>query len=280
MSHTIALPAARKASTGWIAVGAITLLYAAMYALNYWLPLPYSNYTTRIWDWSQSALTLAACIVILRYRHRLTLRSSLIGLALGVFSGLSHAMSDPSFWWNVWQGFGTWVCLMAGVALFKEGAVPRISAFEPPLAQIGRSFLVGMVAAIPLAIINNLYFYINSGTFRFENLFSSAFAAVSPGIHEEVIFRFFVLALCLSLLRDSALRRLTLIVAICLAVVPHSLNHLPDLFLVNPAMGFFMLTATSLLFGLPMALLQIRRNLETAITFHWCIDFVRFLFGF
>lgn len=40
------------------------------------------------------------------------------------------------------------------------------------------------------------------------------------------------------------------------------------------------LTATSLLFGLPMALLHIKRNLETAIAFHWFIDFARFLFGF
>ena len=29
-----------------------------------------------------------------------------------------------------------------------------------------------------------------------------------------------------------------------------------------------------------MALLQLWRNLESAIAFHWLIDFVRFLFGF
>lgn len=40
------------------------------------------------------------------------------------------------------------------------------------------------------------------------------------------------------------------------------------------------MTATSLLFGLPMALLQLRRNLETAIAFHWFIDWIRFLFGY
>jgi hypothetical protein len=45
-------------------------------------------------------------------------------------------------------------------------------------------------------------------------------------------------------------------------------------------MGSVMLVATSLLFGLPMALLQIKKNLETAIAFHWLIDFMRFLFGF
>jgi hypothetical protein len=45
-------------------------------------------------------------------------------------------------------------------------------------------------------------------------------------------------------------------------------------------MALVLLVATSLLFGLPMAMLQIRRNLESAIAFHWFIDFARFLFGF
>jgi len=62
--------------------------------------------------------------------------------------------------------------------------------------------------------------------------------------------------------------------------VPHSLNHLPDVFLHDPVTGFVLLTATSLLFGLPMALLQIKRSLETSIAFHWFINFTRFLFGF
>jgi hypothetical protein len=41
-----------------------------------------------------------------------------------------------------------------------------------------------------------------------------------------------------------------------------------------------MLFVTSLLFGLPMAVLLIKKNLEAAIAFHWLIDFARFLFGF
>jgi hypothetical protein len=67
---------------------------------------------------------------------------------------------------------------------------------------------------------------------------------------------------------------------VALAVIPHSLLHLPDLFLENPGMALGLLAATSLLFGLPMAILQIRKNLESAIAFHWFIDFVRFLFGY
>jgi hypothetical protein len=148
------------------------------------------------------------------------------------------------------------------------------------VTRIGRSLLIGIAAAVPLAIVNNLFFYLTSGTVRFRGALQSAFRALYPAISEEILFRFFVLALCLSLLRNVRSPRLALSAAVVLAVVPHSLNHLPDLFLENAAMGFAMLVATSLLFGLPMALLQIKRDLETAIAFHWLIDFVRFLFGF
>lgn len=270
----------RPAAAGWLGVGAIAAVYAGLYVLNYWLPLQGTNYTTRIWDWSQSALMLAAAMVIARSWAGLTRRVVLTGFALGLASGLSHYLSDPSVWWNLWQGLGTWACYLGGVLLFQGHPAPRVAAFEAPPVDIGRSLLLGIALATPLAVVNNLYFSLTGGAITFQSPLVSAWAAVSPGVHEEVIFRFFVLALCLTLLRGTTARRPAMIAAVLLAVVPHSLNHLPDLFLAQPLSGLILLLATSLLFGLPMALLQLRRNLETAISFHWFIDAIRFLFGY
>lgn len=280
MAQAKTLASPRGASAGWLGVSAIAALYAALYALNYWLPLQGTNYTTRIWDWSQSSLALAAAIIVVRRWSQLTRRAVLLGLALGVVSGLSHYQNDPSPWWNLWQGLGTWACFLGGMLLFQGRSSPRVAAFAGTPAGVGRSLLAGIALAAPLAIINNLYFYMGSGTISFQNPLVSAWAALSPGIHEEIIFRFFVLALCLALLQSVTARRTALVVAVLLAVVPHSLNHLPDLLLENPVGGLILLIATSLLFGLPMALLQLRRDLESAIAFHWFIDFVRFLFGY
>ena len=123
-----------------------------------------------------------------------------------------------------------------------------------------RSLGIGTLFALPLALVNNLYFYLQDGGPRFQNVLLSAFEALSPGIHEEAVYRYFVLAICLALLKDSPHRRWVWTTAIALAVIPHSLLHLPDLFLQNPAMGVVMLVATPLLFGLPMALLQVKRS--------------------
>lgn len=270
----------RRPSAGWLGVGAMALIYAGLYAANLLLPLGNTNHMTRIWDWSQMTLAAAAGVALIWKRRNLTAGAALTGLALAALSALSHAQHDPRALWSTLEGIAVWLCFVAGTALFRDLAAGRVAAFQPPLAAISRSLAFGALIALPLAIVNNLYFYLNTGAVHFQSIFASAFAALSPAIHEEIIFRFFVLALCLYLLRDSPSRRWATAAAVTLAVVPHSLNHLPALFLQNPPMGLAMLTATSLLFGLPMALLQLRRNLESAIAFHWLIDFMRFLFGF
>lgn len=270
----------RRPGAGWPGVAAIALIYAGLYAANLILPLGNTNHMTRIWDWSQMALAATAAVVLILKRRNLTLAAALTGLALAAISALSHAQHDPSPLWSAAEGGAVWLCFVAGTALFRDLAAAAVPAFRPPPSAIGRSLAFGALVALPLAAVNNLYFYLNAGAVSFRNVFASAFEALSPAIHEEIIFRFFALALCLYLLRASPARRWVTAAAITLAVVPHSLNHLPALFLENPAMGLAMLAATSLLFGLPMALLQLRRNLESAIAFHWLIDFVRFLFGF
>lgn len=149
-----------------------------------------------------------------------------------------------------------------------------------PLPHILRGLGFGIILAIPLAVINNLFFYLQNGAPRLQNILVSGAEALSPGIHEEAVFRYFVLAAGFTLLQGSARPRLAWTAAIVMAVVPHSLLHLPDLFIVNPWMAVGKLAATSLLFGLPMALLQVKRSYETAVAFHWLIDFARFFFGY
>ncbi len=280
MTRAVSLPGAARRNFGWLGVGMIALVYAALYAANYWVPLGNISYTSRIWNWSQTALTVGACLTLIALRRLPAVRVVLLGLVLATISGVSHGLHDPSLSWSLQEGLAVWVCFVAGAMLFKNQANDAVRAFQPPLAGLGRSLIFGVLVAAPLAIINNLYFYLNVGSIQFQNMLTSAAEALSPAIHEEVIFRYFVLGVVFHLLGFGTSPRMALAVALVLAVVPHSLNHLPELFLANPLMGLAMLTVTCLLFGLPMALLQVKRNLETAMAFHWLIDFVRFLFGF
>jgi hypothetical protein len=280
MAQQILSSATTKRSLGWTGVFLVALTYVFLYGMNLWLPLGWSNYTSRIWDWTQATLTLVALAVVIMKRQNLPVGLLLSGFALGTISAFSHSLHDPDVWGSLKEGFGVLVCFSGGAAIFRNLRQHVVLTFQGSWLQIGRSLLIGMALAIPLAAFNNFYFYMNSGSIQFTNWFYSAIEALSPAIHEEIIFRFFILALVYELLKELPPSRWITVAAVVLAVVPHSLNHLPDLFLQNPVMALVLLAATSLLFGLPMAMLQIRRNLESAIAFHWFIDFARFLFGF
>ncbi len=280
MTQHILSSSATKRPLGWMGVCLIAIAYLLLYGMNLWLPLVWSNYTARIWDWSQMALTLVALLILIVRRQNIPTGVLLLGLTLGTISGISHSLHSPDLSGSLKEGLGVWICLVAGAALFKDIRLDVVPALQSSWAHVARSMLIGVVLAIPLAVFNNLYFYMNSGSIQFTSWFSSAVEALSPAIHEEIIFRFFILALVYDMLKETPRSPWTTVAALVLAVVPHSLNHLPDLFLQNPSMAVVLLVATSLLFGLPMALLQIRRNLESAIAFHWFIDFARFLFGF
>ena len=264
-------------TSSWLYVGLLALGFAGLYVLNFLLPLNRGSYTTRIWNWAEWSLA-AGALAVLAFRWRsIRLRPALIGAGLSLLSGASRWAHAPSLSDGIVEGVAVWLTFVAGTILFAGLGNQGVRAFQDRLV---RSLGIGTLFALPLALVNNLYFYLQDGGPRFQNVLLSAFEALSPGIHEEAVYRYFVLAICLALLKDSPHRRWVWTTAIALAVIPHSLLHLPDLFLQNPAMGVVMLVATSLLFGLPMALLQVKRSFESAVAFHWFIDFARFVFGY
>ena len=147
------------------------------------------------------------------------------------------------------------------------------------MAESIRYFGVGAVISIPLAFLNVLYFSLNR-QIRVGNVLSSAVFALKPAISEEVVFRFFLLAYAYYLFRGKVMNRFWNICIYILLIIPHELLHYPDLMIKSPAWAVVMSILGSVFFGLPMALLMKKKNLQMAIGMHWFIDFVRFAFGF
>jgi membrane protease YdiL (CAAX protease family) len=108
----------------------------------------------------------------------------------------------------------------------------------------------------------------------------SAFFALQPGIAEEIIFRFFVMNVFIAVLSNKFQPKWVMVISMFFGVIPHSLVHFSQLWILAPLNAIFLLISTSLLFGLPMAYLQYKRDLECAIAFHWFIDFIRFVGGY
>ncbi len=250
----------------WVLPG----FFLGLWVLNYLLPLNsmglgFENYTQRIWLLSMISLGISSLYIIM-ITGRLEWRRFLVGLALAL---PLLAFSPPI-------SLITFLTYYAGSQVFKD-THHRIRALEDKPARILTSVLFGIGIGIPLGIFNVLMAV--SGNMMTINLQSPLWAAayaLLPGISEEVIFRYFIFALCVFLLKDNLESRKIRYICITIMVLPHVLLHLPDTFLTNPVNGLISMVMLSLLFGLPMAVLQLRRGLESAIAMHWFIDFLRF----
>ncbi|HEX9059787.1 MAG TPA: CPBP family glutamic-type intramembrane protease [Clostridia bacterium] len=151
---------------------------------------------------------------------------------------------------------------------------------EGNIKKAVKSFLLGSAISIPFAIINVAYFVVAEGPLKLQNPFVAAFFSLEPGISEEIIFRFFIINAASAILRNKLSQKSLIFVVVFLAVVPHSIIHYPDLWIKSLPNAIFLFFSTSLLFGFPMAYIQYKKNLESAIGFHWFIDFLRFFAGF
>ena len=103
--------------------------------------------------------------------------------------------------------------------------------------------------------------------------------ALQPALVEEVVFRFALLGLLWLLLRPSQPQRAGWLAGL-LALLVHNFMHFDDLFVQNPLLALGMGLVMGIIWGLPLTLLALRRDLESAIAFHWMQDAARFLAGF
>jgi hypothetical protein len=272
--------------SGWAIFSLILIGYVILYIINIFLPLDFSfpfeyqNLTSRIWSWTELLLGVGAIMNLFINRAGFSTSGLIRGIILGIISGASHYGMNQSLTDGILTGLLVLVCYVSALTIFRTGhGVPVISFQESPV-YILRLILFGIIISVPFACINLGYFYLNQGLLLSPGIIDAIFLACNPAISEEIIFRFFPVILTFALLRNESSDRRTLCAVIFIGVVPHSLNHLPELFVTNPIGAVIMCILTSLLFGLLMCLLQLYKGLPSACGFHWFVDMTRFLAGY
>lgn len=171
---------------------------------------------------------------------------------------------------------GQVVALVASslLASVKHG----VHLLKPPA---WKSVLAAVMVGVVLGIINLLPAGLPLASAK-PSLKAFVFA-LNPGIFEEVAFRLFLYALSIYLLGGQITTKKERIWVYVLLVVPHALVHVPDqcfidgrlridlgVLIINPAYHV-------LVFGLPFALLTLKRDLTSAMIAHGLVDFIRFV---
>lgn len=173
------------------------------------------------------------------------------------------------------------------VTFFSFLSASRIFEIHPLKIQILQekkwiSIVLGLGVGIVLGTVNLL---LASGqTMTFLPSIRAFLVSLNPGIHEGVAYRFFIYAFSAYLLGGEITNRKEQMWVYVLMVVPHVLLHFPDQFFVEGVLTLNVggllsgIVLLSLLFGLPFALLMVKRDLTTSIVAHTIVDFIRFIF--
>ena len=275
--------AIKKQSIPCLKIIAFLAVFSLIYAINFVLPLeksllPFFNIDNRAWHWCEFLILGLAIFYIFKIKN-LAFKDVSISIVLGLIVYFSQS--------NI--GYGYISSIVTTVCYYSACQILRLYSQQDKFFDLGvkntaKSFFKGVLYAIPFALINILaiYFtYANQQIYNFEmlNIIPQAKNALAPGISEEIIWHFFLLAFVVDLFGGSIPKnKLALSLTYILTVIPHCLIHLPTVFVENPIMAVLQLIFISVLFGFPMVWLVKNKNLQTSIGFHWAVDFLRFLF--
>jgi predicted outer membrane lipoprotein len=265
------------------------LLYAAVVSVFIIRTvLAYSYVMPSLFDIFNLATLLISGIVLLRSYSSLSRLDVLISLLSGCVFGLFVTFTtfypllnfNSSLLTSFGHGASLSIILAAGLILMRAGGPVRLNLAEREYRNSQKGVLLGLLLGIPFAILNAVAFALMQGqAFSLQDPIASALGALQPGFVEEVVYRLTFLSLVWAAIKDQN-PKYAIPLAALLALLVHNYSHLSDLFVVQPLFAIAYGAVLGILFGVPPTLLALRRNLESAIAFHWIVDFVRFLSGF
>ncbi|TVP82626.1 MAG: CPBP family intramembrane metalloprotease [Alkalicoccus sp.] len=224
------------------------------------------SHTERMWLAASILVFVLSLFIIIKYKS-FAYKHVIPAVILGLLAGI---INPPA-------GVVTVAGYLAAQMIFSERSSKIVMVRSFSLRQLFLSIGLGLSAGGILGGIN-IWMAMTGGMEPVSASVIPAFiAAFNPGIYEEVSFRFFVYAFCLFLINQMRTRTEKLI---CLGIisVPHVLLHLPDVLLEQGVGAFFQsFIFLLLLFGLPLAILQLKRDLLSAMTAHYVIVLLRFI---
>ena len=223
-------------------------------------------------------LMIAVLWVLVVWRREIRLLPILLGLGVAVIAFLGGL----PFWINGFIGTPVFIVLLicvppmfvAGGLLLKRTGLGGSQLYAGRYWKTGRSVLWGCLLFVPLGLFNAAAGSPGSGITWVTRPWMPVSLPWFSGITEEVWFRLFLVGLCYFLVRPAFSKRpvLAVVFSVLFSAITFGMGHsgaLLDRFLT-----------TGLLFGLPMAVIFVRRDVEHSIGAHYMINMIPWVMVF
>jgi hypothetical protein len=228
-------------------------------------------------------LPLIAVAVLIVLKEPIAWREILYAAALALLAGITGLGAGWIPWvtpvtWGVLQLLLVSAGLLGGWAILQhaglrqEGVGITRFLFHGASAAI-KAFLLGLLIALPWALMNVLLGGASQETW--VRSWWQPVIALQPGISEEAWARIFLVPLLFLLFRHAGRPRTAFTAA--LYVIAYWFAYLHTRGGLEGIPSALMIGT---LFSLPVSYLCFYRDLETAIGWHFAVDFIKFVFAF
>lgn len=214
-------------------------------------------------------------LIIILWRKHINKRFILVSLGVLIVLAFVEQILGADMSSGLILPLGAALMFLAGVILLDDSKLSQIHFLKGEYLSSGKSFLLGCLLAVPASLINIISIQLSAPS-EFDRLFDrwwEPLYAFQPGILEEIWARLLLTTLIYTFLRP--IKRLhssnSVIWAIIIAAFIHAMAHYPGS-VTNPLEVIFI----TVIYGIPLGFLFVKRDLEHAIAYHFFIDLIRF----
>jgi hypothetical protein len=250
-------------------------VFLALFAVNFAIDSNNPPPTSRMWLLLEVWAILIS--VLLLIKHKLpSSRQILLSVLLAAAVALAYLN------YSLFSMISTSIItLLSSLAIFstfnryREGRLLFLNTANKKTVAV--SLLTGVAAGVLLGILNLMLSGSDLGGFSIKLSYFKV--ALSPAIYEEIGMRSLFYALCLSMLNGKIETKAQKFTAWFMMIMPHVLIHTPDSFIIGGIIpGMINIVMLAVLFGLPFAILQKKRDITSAMLAHGIVDVIRFCF--
>lgn len=261
-----------KNNIGLIKIWVVFLGFMSLFLINFGIRTNI-GYTSMMWLILDVCVLILSIIILIKNnvpRKNQILISLLFGILMfAAYQGISFS--------SIKVFLTTLLCSLAMFSIFnlyEKNSLKILKSNE--LKSILVTIMLGLIVGVVLGGIN---LFISGKTLNFEISISYFLVALSPGIYEEIALRAFIYSLCLYMLKGEINTKFKKFTCYFMMTIPHVMIHTPDQF-VNQGviLGIMAMLILTLLFGIPFAFLQKKRDITSAMIGHGLVDVIRFCF--
>ena len=280
---------------GWKARNILKLLLIVLAVLSIFVGRTVMARTIKmpqLFDIFDTIIVFGSILVLAKESRILTKPDWMIGGILGILVAVDMYLTSiytpyPFFgilndrgWQALIRGCFSALATLGGLVVMRKSGPFLFRIARGDWRRSGKSLLFGLIVGLPLAGLNVYFLLITEGkSISWQNPLTAILDGLQPALMEEVIYRFAFLGLLWLVLQNFQPHKAVWISGI-VAMLVHNYAHFSDLFVDAPFTAIGMGALMCLLWGLPLTILVIRKDLESAIGFHWIQDILRFMTGF